>query len=73
VPTQVTYLLGGSAPWLTVDVEPEAFAATVDAAAAGSRLIRLLDAKTGASPLYINPGAVVLVRPTDTKPQWRLG
>jgi hypothetical protein len=73
VPTQVTYLLGGSAPWLTVDVEPEAFAATVDAAAAASRLIRLLDLKTGASPLYINPGAVVLVRPTDTKAQWRLG
>jgi hypothetical protein len=73
VPTQVTYLLGGSAPWLTVDADPDAFAAAVESAAAASKLIRLVDHKTGEAPLYINPGAVVLVRPTDTKPQWRLG
>jgi hypothetical protein len=71
--TQVTYLLGGSAPWLTVDTEPDAFAAVVETAAAASKLIRLVDAKTGESPLHINPGAVVLLRPTDTRPQWRLG
>jgi hypothetical protein len=72
VPTQVTYLLGGSAPWLTVDAEPDAFAALVESALAGSRLIRLVDMKTGASPLHINPSAVVLLRPTETKAQWRL-
>jgi hypothetical protein len=73
VPTQVTYLLGGSAPWLTIDAEPDDVAAAVEAAAATSRLIRLVDVKTGESPLHINPGAVVLLRPTDTRPQWRLG
>jgi len=73
VPTQVTYLLGGSAPWLTVDAEPDTVAAAVESAAAASKLIRLVDLKTGESPLHINPGAVVLLRPTDTKPQWRLG
>ena len=73
MPTQVTYLLGGSAPWLTVDAEPDTVAAAVESAAAASKLIRLVDLKTGESPLHINPGAVVLLRPTDTKPQWRLG
>lgn len=70
--TQVTYLLGGSAPWLTIDAEPDAVAALVEAAMAESKLIRLVDAKTGETPLHINPSAVVLLRPTDTKPQWRL-
>lgn len=71
--TQVTYLLGGSAPWLTIDAEPDAVAALVESALSDARLIRLVDAKTGASPLYINPSAVVLLRPMDSKPQWRLG
>ncbi len=70
--TQVTYLLGGSAPWLTVDAEPDVFAGLVESAMANSKLIRLVDIKTGESPLHINPGSVVLLRPTDTKPQWRL-
>jgi hypothetical protein len=70
--TQVTYLLGGSAPWLTVDAEPDVFAALIEAAKAGDKLIRLVDMKTGESPLHINPAAVVLLRPTDAKPQWRL-
>jgi hypothetical protein len=73
VPTQVTYLLGGSAPWLTVDAEIDAFAALVESAIADHRLIRLVDLKTGDLPLYINPGSVVLLRPTETKAQWRLG
>jgi hypothetical protein len=73
VPTQVTYLLGGSAPWLTVDAEPDAFAALVESALAEHRLIRLLDRKTGTAPLHINPGAVVLLRGTETKAQWQLG
>jgi hypothetical protein len=72
VPTQITYLLGGSAPWLTVDADPDAFAALVESALAAHKLIRLVDMKTGASPLHINPGAVVLLRPTETKAQWRL-
>ena len=37
------------------------------------RLIRLLDRKTGTAPLHINPGAVVLLRGTETKAQWQLG
>ncbi len=73
MPTQVTYLLGGSAPWLTIDADADAVAAAVESAAAASQLIRLVDRKTGESPLYINPGAVVLLRPTETKAQWRLG
>jgi hypothetical protein len=73
VPTQVTYLLGGSAPWLTVDAEPGAFAALVESALAAHKLIRLVDIKTGTSPLHINPNAVVLLRPTETKAQWQLG
>lgn len=73
MPTQVTYLLGGSAPWLTVDAEPDTVAALVESALAGAKLIRLVDAKTGASSLHINPSAVVLLRPMDSKPQWRLG
>lgn len=73
MPTQVTYLLGGSAPWLTVDADPDAFAALVETALADRKLIRLVDIKTGASPLHINPSAVVLLRPTDTKAQWLLG
>jgi hypothetical protein len=72
VPTQVTYLLGGSAPWLTVDAETDAVAALVESALADHKLIRLVDSKTGASSLHINPSAVVLLRPTETKAQWRL-
>ncbi len=73
MPTQVTYLLGGSAPWLTIDADAATVAAAVESAAAASRLIRLVDHRTGESPLYINPAAVVLLRPTETKAQWRLG
>jgi hypothetical protein len=70
--TQVTYLLGGSAPWLTVDADPDAFAALVESALAGHRLIKLVDAKSGGTSLHISPGHVVLLRPTESKPQWRL-
>lgn len=71
--TQVTYLLGGSAPWLTIDADPDAIASLVEEAAAGHRLIRLVDARSGETSLHINPTAVVLLRPIDTEPQWRLG
>jgi hypothetical protein len=71
--TQVTYLLGGSAPWLTVDAEPDAFAALVEAGLAGHKLIKLVDNKKGETTLHISPGHVVLLRPTESKPQWRLG
>jgi len=70
--TQVTYLLGGSAPWLTIDAEPDTVAELVERSLAEHRLIRIVDAKRGETTLHINPGSVVLLRPTDAKPQWRL-
>ena len=70
--TQVTYLLGESAPWLTIEGEVDAVAAQIDAGLAHGGLLRLVDLKTGQAPLYINPSAVVLVRGVEVKPQWRL-
>ncbi len=70
--TQVTYLLGESAPWLTIEGDVDAVATRIEAGLARGGLLRLLDLKTGQAPLYINPSAVVLVRAVEVGAQWRL-